>query len=141
MWFSGVGVLQADDRRPAATALQLAWQQMEALHGSSSSSRGSLAAMAAADAVAAAAASQRVGPLLSQQQLSDLLVQELGYSVSVRPSLVGHQEAGESAAAAAAAAAAAGTHPLQPSRVHKIQLLLPVSTWPSGMGGGGSVQP
>ncbi|WIA16650.1 hypothetical protein OEZ85_013313 [Tetradesmus obliquus] len=68
-------LLQAHDPRPAATAFEQAWQQMHPqLHSSSSSSSS--------------------GALLSQQQLRELVQQRLGYSLSVQPSKVAHQEAG-----------------------------------------------
>jgi hypothetical protein len=70
-------LLQAQDPRPAATAFEQAWQQLHPQQHSSSSS------------------SSRSGTLLSQQQLSELVQQRLGYSLSVRPSQIAHQEAGE----------------------------------------------
>jgi hypothetical protein len=76
-------LLQANDPRPAATAFEQAWQQMHPQIQSSSSSSSS-------------------GALLSQQQLSELVQQRLGYSLSVRPSNITHQEAGWCNLAAAA---------------------------------------
>jgi hypothetical protein len=73
------GVVQANDPRPAAAAFEQAWQQMHPqMHSSSSSS----------------SSSRDSGALLSQQQLSELVQQRLGYSLSVRPSNITHQEAG-----------------------------------------------
>jgi hypothetical protein len=40
-------------------------------------------------------APQAQSPLISQAQLSQLLQQQLGYSLTVRPSQIDHQEAGE----------------------------------------------
>jgi hypothetical protein len=116
-------VLQQQDRMPAAAALSDSWrklqqqqqgpqqqpdQQQQQQHpaGSSSSSGGGGASGSDQDTQQqrlqrqqqqqqADRAVQSSKQLMSQAQLSQLLQQQLGYSLSVRPSNITHEEAGE----------------------------------------------
>lgn len=94
---------QNHDRRPAATALQHTWQQLQRQqqqqdHQQHLSSRlGGLYSSSEDQQEATAAAApgqQQQQQLISQAKLSQLLQQQLGYSLAVRPSDIQHQDAG-----------------------------------------------
>jgi hypothetical protein len=89
---------QHQDAVPAS-ALQHAWQQMQAQQQQQQqqqpAARRSSLSMAALDASAAGAgAGAGKRALLSQQQLSSLVQQQLGYSLAVQPSRIKHHDAG-----------------------------------------------
>lgn len=93
--------LQNHDRRPAATALQHTWQQLQKRQQQhdqqqhlSSRLGGLYSSTEDQQQATAAAASGQQQQLISQAKLSQLLQQQLGYSLTVRPSNIQHQDAG-----------------------------------------------
>jgi hypothetical protein len=100
--------VQQQDRRPAAAALEHTWHKMQSHQQQQQAQlphpqqqqqqlgQGSgLSGLLGNEQPQQQQTPQPEGQLINQAQLSQLLQQQLGYSLTVRPSQIEHQEAGE----------------------------------------------
>lgn len=99
--------LQQQDRRPAAAALDRSWhkihdkqqeQQLDQHHQQQQAQQQQQGQGSSLSGLHSSSEPQQQpqGQLISQQQLRQLLQQQLGYTLSVRPSNIEHQDAGGS---------------------------------------------